>query len=311
MKHFECGKLDRIIGGILKNLVCKGLCPDGIWQLSDAVKSVLSYQISRLPRRDVSETDTRYPVNPTSMRAFLSVFFTRHFFQSQNSLIEYMTSQDFLNIVDSGNLRILDVGSGPAVASLAVTDMLACLLENLEYVEEWPKGKTVKITYVLNDTSNICLGTGQDMLCNYFRMRTGHTKSIMNNHMISINHAFPDNMSQLQRVRLNFGTYDIIIFSYVILPLNEENGFSGLVDGLLNIERLCSHRGRVLVLQDKFQTTLVLRMSKAIGVSSEKQVLTQQVYPKRNDNEVYTYVYNRCLYATVVKRKIVRQSSIA
>lgn len=298
------------MSGTLKNLVYKSLCPDGIWQLSDAVKSVLRYQISRLPRSNVSETDTRYPTTPASMRAFLNVFFTRHFFQSQNSLIDYMTSQDFLNIVDSGHLRILDVGSGPAVTSLAVTDMLACLLENLEYVGEWPKGKIVNITYVLNDTSSICLGTGQDMLRNYFRMRTGHTKSIINNHMISIDNAFPDNMNQLQRVRLNFGTYDIIIFSYVISPLNEENGFSGLVNGLLNIERLCSHRGRMLILQDKFQTSLVRRMSKAIGISSEKQVLTQQVYPKRNDNETYTYVYYRCLYAPAVKRKIVRQSFI-
>lgn len=298
------------MSGTLKNLVYKGLCPDGIWQLSDAVKSVLRYQISRLPRSNFSETDTRYPTTPASMRAFLNVFFTRHFFQSQNSLIDYMTSQDFLNIVDSGRLRILDVGSGPAVTSLAVTDMLACLLENLEYVGEWPKGKTVNITYVLNDTSSICLGTGQDMLRNYFRMRTGHTKSIINNHMISIDNAFPDNMSQLQRVMLNFGTYDIIIFSYVISPLKEENGFSGLVNGSLNIERLCSHRGRVLILQDKFQTSLVRRMSKAIGISSEKQVLTQQVYPKRNDNETYTYVYYRCLYAPAVKRKIVRQSFI-
>ena len=189
--------------------------------------------------------------------------------------------------------------------------MLVCLLENLEYVGEWPKGKTVNITYILNDTSSICLGTGQDMLRNYFRMRTGHTKSIINNLMIGINHAFPDSMNQLQRVRLNLGTYDIIIFSYVISPLNEENGFSGLVNGLLNIEKLCSHRGRVLILQDKFQTTLVRRMSKAIGISSEKQVLTQQVYPKRNDNETYTYVYYRCLYAPTVKRKIVRQSFIA
>ncbi len=298
------------MGGTLKNLVCKGLCPDGIWQLSDAVKSVLRYQISRLPRGNVSETDTRYPTTPASMRAFLSVFFTRHFFQSQDSLIDYMISQDFLNIVDSGHLRILDVGSGPAVASLAVTDMIACLLENLVYVGEWPKGKTVKIKYVLNDTSRICLGTGQDMLRNYFRMRRGHTKSIMSNHIISINHAFPDNMSQLQRVRLNFGTYDIIIFSYVISPLNEENGFSGLLNGLLAIERLCSHRGRVLILQDKFQTTLVRRMSKAIGISSEKQILTQEVYPKRNDNETYTYVYYRCLYTPAVKRKIIRQSFI-
>lgn len=295
----------------LKILVHKLLCPGGIWQLSNTVRSVLRYQMSRLPRSNVSEADTRYPTTPASMRAFLNVFFARHFFQSQNSLVDYMTSQDFLNIVGSGHLRILDIGSGPAVASLAVTDMLACLIEHLENVGERPKGKSLNVTYVLNDTSGICLGTGQDILRNYFRMRTGHTENIMNNRIISIHKAFPDNMSQLQRVRLNFGTYDIIIFSYVILPLNEENEFNNLVNGLLNVEKLCSHSGRMLILQDKFQTLLIRRISKAIGVSSEKQVLTQQVYPKRNDNETYTYAYYRCLYEPAVKRKKVRQSSIA
>ena len=295
----------------LKNLVYKCLCPDGVWQLSDTVRSVLRYQISRLPRSNVSEADTRYPTTPASMRAFLNVFFARHFFQSQDSLVDYVTSQDFFNIVGSGRLRILDIGSGPAVASLAFTDVLACLIENLEYTGEWPKGKTVNITYVLNDTSSICLGTGQDMLRNYFRMRTGHITRIINHHIISIRKAFPDNMGQLQRIRLNLGTYNIIIFSYVISPLNEESGFSGLVNGLLNIERLCSHRGRVLILQDKFQTSLVRRMSQAIGISSEKRELTQEVYPKRNDNETYTYVYYSCMYTPAMKRKKVRQNLIA
>jgi hypothetical protein len=62
------------MNGTLQNLVYKSLCPDGIWQLSDAVKSVLRCQISRLPKSSVSETDTRYPTTPASMRAFLDVF---------------------------------------------------------------------------------------------------------------------------------------------------------------------------------------------------------------------------------------------
>lgn len=295
----------------LQNLVLKELCPDGIWQLTDVMKSVLRYQISRLPKSKVSETDTRYPTTPASMRAFLDVFFTWHFFQVQDSLFNYMTSEDFLDIVGSGHLRILDVGSGPAVASLAITDMLACILEHIEYIEGWPKGGTVKVAYVLNDTSSICLGVGQHMLRNYFRIRTGHTRSIINDHMISIQKSFPDDMNQLQRIKLNLGTYDIVIFSYVISPLNEDRGFNSLVSGLLNIEKLCSYNGRILILQDKFQTSLVRRMSKAIEASANKQVLTQHVYPKRNDNETYTYIYYRCLYAPAEKRMIVGQSFVA
>jgi hypothetical protein len=142
-------------------------------------------------------------------------------------------------------------------------------------------------------------------------MKPGYTKNIISDNMINIHTAFPNNMRQLQRIESHFGTYDLIIFSYVVSPLFEENGFNHLVNGLLNIERLCSHRGRVLILQDKFQASLVRRISTAVGVSSEKRVLTQQVYPKRNDNENYTYMYYRCLYAPALKRNMIRQNAIA
>jgi len=160
------------MGRALQNLVREELCPNGIWQLTNIMKSGLIYQICRLPEGEVSEIGTRYPQSPAEMRAFLVKFFTRHYFQTQNSLIDYMTSQDFLDIIGSGYLRILDIGSGPAVASLAITDMLACIIRNLGYMGEWPKSRTVKITYVLNDISSICLAAGQQMLNNCFRI--GH-----------------------------------------------------------------------------------------------------------------------------------------
>ena len=93
-----------------KNLVLKDLCPDGIWQLTDVMKSVLRYHISRLPNRKVSEDETRYPQSPADMRAFLVKFFVRHYLQIQNSLLDYMTSKDFLETIEDRHLRILDVG---------------------------------------------------------------------------------------------------------------------------------------------------------------------------------------------------------
>jgi len=42
-----------------------------------------------------------------------------------------MTSQDFLETIEDRHLRILDIGSGPAVTSLAITDMLTCVLRHL------------------------------------------------------------------------------------------------------------------------------------------------------------------------------------
>jgi len=237
------------------------------------------------------------------MRAFLVKFFTRHYFQIQNYLVDYMTSQDFLNLVKLGQLRILDIGSGPAVAPLAITDMLSCILKHLGYLGAWPKGKTIKVSYVLNDTSFVCLDTGQRMLTDYFRIRRDYEKEIINNQIISVQKAFPDNINLLQRAGFNLAAYDIIVFSYVISPLNENLGFHNLVDGLLKAEKLCRYDGRILIVQDKYEESLMRRISRAIGTSSEKQVLTQYIYPKRNDNEIYTYIYYCCLYAPIRKVK--------
>lgn len=294
----------------LQNLIRGEFCPNGIWQLSNVMKSVLKYEISRLPKGEVSESETRYPESPSAMKAFLIKFFTRHYFQAQHSLFDYMTSNEFLSLLTSGKLLILDVGCGPAVASLAITDMLACILEHLENMGECSKGTIVKLTYVLNDISGICLGTGQRMLTNYYYIARRYSSGIIHSRTISIQKAFPDNMSQLRQVRLNLGTYDMAIFSYVVSPLNEDKGFNSLVNGLLNIGKLCSHNGRILILQDKFQASLVRQMSKAMDVSSHKEELTQHVYPSRNANETYTYSYYRCLYAPD-REKIVGKSCVA
>ena len=288
---------------VLHDYILKDLCPNGIWQLSDVVRSLIRYQMCRLPKNKVSEIRTRYPQRLEEMRAFLVKFFTRHYFQNQNSLVDYMTSNDFLDIVTSGRLQILDVGSGPAVASLAITEILTCTVKCLGYMGKWPKGKTVIITYVLNDISGICLGTGQQMLTNYFRIGMRDNSEIAHSQTISIQKAFPDNTNQLRRIMFNLVSYDLVIFSYSILPLSEDKGFKGFVNGLLNIEKFCNHKGRILILQDKFQTSLVLRMSRAIATSTNKQVLTQYVYPRRNENETYTYTYYHCLYEPVRRVK--------
>ena len=84
------------------------------------------------------------------MRAFLNKFFARHYFQVQDSLVDYMTSEDFHALLDTQELRILDIGSGPAVASLAISDMVACILDNLRQTNQQVKGRKVRISYVLN-----------------------------------------------------------------------------------------------------------------------------------------------------------------
>jgi len=280
----------------LKNLILKELCPDGVLQLTDVMKSVLIRQISQLPQRTVSDNETRYPTTPSGMRAFLDIFFTRHFLQIQNSLLDYMVPFDFLEIVRSGHLKILDIGSGPAVASLAITDFLAYILDYLVHNGEFPKHRMLKITYVLNDTAAICLGTGTHMLSNYFKIQNANHFKITNNQTISINNAFPNNMSQLRRSKNNFSAFDMITFSYVVIPLNEDNGFNNLIDGLFNSEELCSRNGIMLILQDRFRESLIKRIGKAIGVPTNNKEITQQIYPDRNAHEIHKYSYYSCLY---------------
>jgi len=281
----------------LRDFVRNELCPNDEWKLSDYMKSVLERQMSRLPEATVSETEIRYPTTFAGMRAFLDVFFARHYFQVQDSLLDYMASDEFVDLLSTGKLQILDVGCGPAVASLAVTDMLNCILDYLRHTSGLSGSRLLNITYVLNDTSNVCLGTARRMLTDYFRVCKVYNKEVVKPRTICIQKSFPSNMRQLKRIRNKLDTYNMVVLSYVASPVSEEEGFGGFVGGLWNIEELSSADGRILILQDKFQADLVWRMSGAIGTPVHKAKLTQVVYSKRSASESYTYSYYRCLYA--------------
>jgi ribosomal protein RSM22 (predicted rRNA methylase) len=208
-----------------------------------------------------------------------------------------MVSQDFLNIIGSGNLRILDIGSGPAVTSLAITDLFVCILKHLKKLNNWPIIKVINVTYVLNDTSSICLGTGQRMLKDYFQMSRRHKTIVVNGQMITVPKAFPVNINQIWRIARNLGAYDIVTLSYIVVPLNDDGGLSNIVNGLMNIEQSCYYNGRILIVQDRYNESLMRRIGAALDIPTHKEELTQQIYPKRDVNETYTYSYYSCLYA--------------
>ena len=280
----------------LFNRVQEKVCPNNVWDLTDAVRSVLRYQINQLPRRRVSESETRYPTTPAGMRSFLETFFTRHYFQVQNSLIKYLVSEDALSILRERQLRILDIGSGPAVASLAITDMLALVLKQLNDAGSWLGRGRLRLIYVLNDTAGICLGTGQRMLDDYFSTRGEHRDWVTDGGTFGVQKAFPANMRQLQRIAHNMGGYDVAVFSYVLTPLKEDVGLSALVGGMSAIESLCNSGGRMLILQDKFKAGLMQRVSGLLGKSNHKEELTQRACPGRDENDTHTYSYYSCLY---------------
>ena len=230
-----------------------------------------------------------YPSTASGMRAFLEVFFSRHYFQVQNSLLGYFAAEEFDSILGGGEIRMLDIGCGPAVGALAVTDIIACLLENRNN----PVQRPVRFTYVLNDTSGICLAVGRRMLDEYF----GRYHHDMGEHRIlTLTNDFPDNVNQLERIEKNYGTYHLVMFSYVIRPLAEENGNIGLANDVVRTEKLCDPRGMILILQDQYRETLMRALGKQIDASVENKELTQEIFPNRGTADTYTYSYYQCLY---------------
>ncbi|MGD0596476.1 MAG: hypothetical protein ABSA64_03010 [Sedimentisphaerales bacterium] len=268
------------------------ICPDGIWKLSGRVKNVLRRQIGRLPDKSVSEEETMYPSTASGMRAFLEVFFSRHYFQIQNSLLDYVESEDFDGILDGGEIRILDIGCGPAVGVLAVTDIIMSILENQNSSRQRP----VRFAYVLNDTSGICLSTGQRMLNEYFDLYRANEIDAGEHRTLTLTNDFPDNVNQLERIEKNYGAYHLVMFSYVIRPLANENGNIGLANDIVRTEKLCDPRGRILILQDQYRESLMRTLGKRINASVENKELTQEVFPNRGTADTYTYSYYQCLY---------------
>lgn len=275
----------------LYNEVKAELCPDGNWKMNGTLERILNRQINHFPKRETSDEETRYPEDQTSMRAFLDKFFFRHYFQVQNSLLEYMASEEFIDLIKIGRLNILDIGSGPAVASMAITDILVCVLKNLNVQ------KIIRISYFLNDPVNICLGAGKDFLNSYFLSIKKSEQKLCNNIVLTIEKDFPSNVKQLMRIRRNYGEYGIVNFSYVITPLQEQKGLTGIKNGFLEIELMCNPKGRILILQDKFKEALIRKITSAIGERYKKQELSQYVYSSNNSNEIQTYTYFDCIYS--------------
>jgi hypothetical protein len=217
----------------------KHSCPGGTWQLSASIRSLLDREVARLPNRDVSDDDTRYPVDAGGMRAFLSTFFTRHLFQLENSLLDYMVSGDSFGTRQVDALRILDVGSGPAVASLALLD-IAERVRRTGMGSDLRHGALLRRTvHVLNDTSAVCLATGKHMMAEYLRRKHNHPFMLGSPRIFTLQSPFPSNLHQLRRMASALGGYDIVFLSYVIHPLTETCGLQGFAQAVRALGDLC------------------------------------------------------------------------
>lgn len=281
----------------IKEFLTKQLCPNDQWQLSTAMERVLRRQINRLPKDCVSDQEARYPTTPAGMRVFLQKFFVRHYLQIQDSLLDFITSEESVNILQGGKLQILDVGSGPAVASLAITDLLLSVLDILYSQSKFLWHSQIDITYILNDPENICLGTGKQMLNGYLSGNQ-NTKRHFNERIITVEKPFPDNIGQLSRISNNIGEYNIVCMSYVIIPMYEDKGIPLITKGVNSLIPCCNSENRILITQDRFREMLIRRVAKELHVRCEKSNITQKVYDQENKNNVYTYTYYRSLFHT-------------
>jgi SAM-dependent methyltransferase len=273
------------------------LYPDGVCHLCDSIKCVLlDQEMISLPKSVVSEDETRYPVDEASMRGFLETFFTRHLFQLQKSLMEYVASLDFQQAVRLGPLRILDIGCGPAVASLGMIDLVHRMMNKVDPCARICR-RVVRMVHVLNDTSPICLATGKHMLAGWHEREGESDAKVPDNSVLTLPKAFPDNMCQVRRLASFLGVYDVVILSYVLNPLTDDYGLRTLAAAMKDVESLCRPRGRVLILRDKFQESRIQHLAQLLNVQHREQTLTQEIYPPRGENETYTYTYYDCLYA--------------
>jgi hypothetical protein len=134
------------------------------------------------------------------------------------------------------------------------------------------------------------------MLNEYFDLCRVNKMGAGEHRILAITSDFPDNANQLERIEKNYGAYHLVMFSYVIRPLADENGNIGLANDIVRTENLCDTRGRILILQDQYRETLMRALGKKIDASVENKELTQEIFPNRGTADTYTYTYYQCLY---------------
>jgi hypothetical protein len=134
------------------------LAPNELWTMRPSIEEILKFEMASLPHgEEILKLERRYPTTAAALRAFLNAFFARHFFQIQDTILQPDVFERFLNVIRRGNLRIADIGCGPAVASLAILDVITAINQSI-------KLPLIRTSVVLNDVSGVSLHTGQKML---------------------------------------------------------------------------------------------------------------------------------------------------
>ena len=185
------------------------------------------------------------------------------------------------------------IGSGPAVASLAITDLVVQQLKTLSI------GKPVQFNYLLNDTSPICLETGERMLRRYFlhgrAANRGPRMRAEKGHVLTLSDPFPKSYQAIREYYGEGRRYHFLCAGYLLHPMNENMDLSRAANCIASLKQFASPAGgALLLLQDKFHGELAQQVSHLTGAHIEKISSRQRVYAPGQDSSTYTYTYLRC-----------------
>jgi len=196
------------------------------------------------------------------------------------------------NKASKNALHLLDVGCGPATASLAVTDLLNSLLVIPELVTPWND-----LFYTFNDTSEAGLLAGVTLLGNFRRrsLLTRNPRAALRIHdPETIVAAFPESAERISipRHRPEAPRDSMLIMSYVVGPLVEKEGVHSIARGIRKIVMSDERRTMGLMLiEDQFHEKQLRSLARELELRVEERTLSLKTYWAENHHEIYTYRY--------------------
>ena len=103
--------------------------------------------------------------------------------------------------------------------------------------------------------------------------------------------GFPDNLPEIRKVALVSGGLDVLLMSYIMVPLKQEMSHREIertIDILLNFGSMTAVG---LILQDKFNESLIRRVGRNLARSTRKASLRLAVDEVKLGMKEQTYTY--------------------
>ena len=261
------------------------IVPDDIWTLDDELEKILKRQIRLLPSlSNSSKYEYKYPEDKASLHGFLDRLFARHFFQVQNAILQQDTFERFVFAAQRRNITVADIGCGPAVASMAILNLVSNVCCKLN--------KNIHVNIILNDISAEALAVGRKMLETYAK----HLYGISGLKVLALDTPFPDSMIQLRRISNMLDLYDICCLPYVLDLVKEDSSYENICQCLETLTGFCKPTGFILNLQDKFRESFARRIGHLLKASVNKLSLRQRIYDSTNSCDEYSYDYFRIVF---------------